>query len=118
MKVFFFSVFIMLFSLKSYAKKCFTVWRNYYSIKSYSTFSAKMFQAPFILYMVYCIPYMEVNVDLLPYMEVNVGKKKKRAKHGEMRWTFQKLNSSIQVQILSKQLVMQSCKGNFHLIWT
>ena len=27
--------------------------------------------------MVYCIPYMEVNVDFLPYMEVNVGKKKK-----------------------------------------
>ena len=47
-----------------------------------------MFQAPFILYMVYCIPYMEVNVDFLPYMEVNVGKKKKKkAKHGEMRWT-------------------------------
>ena len=84
---FFFSVFIMLFSLKSYAKKCFTVWQNYFSIKSYSTFSAKMFQAPFILYMVYCIPYMEVNVDFLPYMEVNVGKKKKKAKHGEMRWT-------------------------------
>ena len=40
----------MLFSLKSYAKKCFTVWRNYISIKSYSTFSANMFQAPFILY--------------------------------------------------------------------
>ena len=54
--------------------------------KVYSTFSAKMFQAPFILYMVNCIPYMEVNVDFLPYMEVNVGKKKK-AKHGEMRWT-------------------------------
>ena len=84
---FFFSVFVMLFFLKSYAKKCFTVWRNYFSIKSYSTFSAKMFQAPFILYMVYCIPYMEVNVDFLPYMEVNVGRKKKKAKHGEMRWT-------------------------------
>ena len=40
--------------------------------------SKVMFQAPFILYMVYCIPYMEVNVDFLPYMEVNVGKKKKR----------------------------------------
>ena len=38
-------------------------------------------------YMVYYIPYMEVNVDFLPYMEVNVGKKKKKAKHGEMRWT-------------------------------
>ena len=36
---------------------------------------------------IYCIPYMEVNVDFLPYMEVNVGKKKKKAKHGEMRWT-------------------------------
>ena len=41
---FFLSVFIMLFSLKCYAKKCFTVWQNYFSIKSYSTFSAKMFQ--------------------------------------------------------------------------
>ena len=62
----------MLFSLKSYAKKCFTVWRNYFLIKSYSTFSAKMFQAPsfgkMYTIMVYCIPYMEVNV----------GKKKKR----------------------------------------
>ena len=48
---------------------------------------SKMFQALFILFMVYCIPYMEVNVDFLPYMEVNVGKKKKKAKHGEMRWT-------------------------------
>ena len=59
-------------------KKCFTVCQNDFSIKSYSTFFAKMFQAPFILYMVYCIAYMEVNVDFLPYMEVNVGKKKKR----------------------------------------
>ena len=64
-------------------KKCFTVWENDFSIKSYSTFFAKLFQAPFyisifILYMVYCIAYMEVNVDFLPYMEVNVGKKKKR----------------------------------------
>ena len=62
----------MLFSLKSYAKKCFTVWQTYFSIKSYSTFSAKMFQAPssemYTIIMVYCIPYMEVNV----------GKKKKR----------------------------------------
>ena len=42
-------------------------------------FLPKMFQAPFILYMVYCIPYMEVNVDFfLPYMEVNVGKRKKK----------------------------------------
>ena len=51
----------MLFSLKSYAKKCFTVWRNYFLIKSYSTFSAKMFQAPsfgkMYTIMVYCIPY-------------------------------------------------------------
>ena len=31
----------MLFSLKSYAKKCFTVWRNYFLIKSYSTFLPK-----------------------------------------------------------------------------
>ena len=71
----------MLFSLKNYAKKCFTVWQNYFSIKSYSTFSTKMFQAPFIrkciLYMVYCKPYMEVTVDFLPYMVETVGKKKK-----------------------------------------
>ena len=46
-----------------------------------------VFQAPFILYKVYCIPYMEVTVYFLPYMEVTVGKKKKKAKHGEMRWT-------------------------------
>ena len=31
----------------------------------------------FYIIMVYCIPYMEVNV----------GKKKKKVKHGEMRWT-------------------------------
>ena len=60
----------MLFSLKGYAKKCFTVWQNYFSIKSYSTFSAKMFQAPsfgnvyYIWYTVYLI--MEVTVDFLP----------------------------------------------------
>ena len=30
---------------------------------------------------------MEVTVDFLPYMEVTVGKKKKKAKHDEMRWT-------------------------------
>ena len=35
------SVLIMLFSLKSYAKKSFTVWHYYFSIKSYSTFYAK-----------------------------------------------------------------------------
>ena len=69
----------MLFSLKSYAKKCFTVWRNYFSIKSYSTFSAKMFQAPSFgnVYYVYCIPYMEVTVDFLLYMVETVWKKKK-----------------------------------------
>ena len=39
----------------------------------------------YIWYTVYLI--LEVNVDFLPYMEVNVGKKKKKAKHGEMRWT-------------------------------
>ena len=86
-KFFFLSVFIMLFSLKSYAKKCFTVWRNYFSIKSYSTFSAKMFQAPFILCMVYCIPYMEVNVDFFTLYGSECREEKKKAKHGEMRWT-------------------------------
>ena len=38
------------------------------------------FNQKLFLYMVYCIPYMEVNVDFLPYMEVNVGKKKNMAK--------------------------------------
>ena len=70
----------MLFSLKSYAKKCFTVWRNYFSIKSYSTFSAKMLQAPFILYMVYCIPYMEVNVDFFTLYESECREEKKKGK--------------------------------------
>ena len=37
-------------------------------------------------YIWYTVPYMEVNVDFLPYTEVNVGKKKKKARHGEMRW--------------------------------
>ena len=31
---------------------------------------------------------MEVtDCRFLPYMEVTVGKRKKKAKHGEMRWT-------------------------------
>ena len=68
----------MFFSLKSYAKKCFTVWRNYFSIKSFSTFSAKIFQAPFILYMVYCIPYMEVTVDLFTLYGSDCREEKKR----------------------------------------
>ena len=58
----------MLFSLKCYAKKYFTVWENYYSIKSYSTFSAKMFQVPYIR-------YMGNTVDFLPYMVETVGEK-------------------------------------------
>ena len=66
-------------------KKCFTVWQNYFSIKSYSTFSVKMFQAPSfrnVYYiMIYCIPLMEVTVDFLPYMAETVGEK------NEMRWT-------------------------------
>ena len=72
----------MLFSLKSYAKKCFTVWRNYFLIKSYSTFSAKMFQAPsfgkIYTIMVYCIPYNGRDCR---------EEEKKTTKHGEMRWT-------------------------------
>ena len=71
----------MLFSLKSYAKKCFTVWRNYFLIKSYSTFSAKMFQAPsfgkMYTIMVYCIPYNGRDCR----------EEEKKTKHGEMRWT-------------------------------
>ena len=39
---FFFSVFYNVILLE----KCFSIWRNYFSIKSYFTFSAKMFQAP------------------------------------------------------------------------
>ena len=74
----------MVFSLKSYAKKSFTVWQNYYSIKSYSTFSTKTFQVPSfcafgnVYYnMEYTIPYMGNTVDFLPYMVETVGKKKK-----------------------------------------
>ena len=51
----------MLFSLKSYPKKSLTVWRNYFSIKSYSIFFAKMFKLPSfenVYYnMKYTIPY-------------------------------------------------------------
>ena len=39
------------------------------------------------MYTIYCIPYLEVTVDFLPYMVETLGKKKKKAKHGEMRWT-------------------------------
>ena len=81
----------MLFFLKSYAKKSFyTVWQNYFSIKSYFTFSAKIFQFPSfgnVYYMEYTIPCMGNTVDFLPYMVETVGKKKNPAKHGEMRWT-------------------------------
>ena len=68
----------MFFSWKCYAKKYFTVWENYYSIKSYSTFSAKMFQVPSfgcILYMINCIRYMGNTVDFLTYMIDTVRKK-------------------------------------------
>ena len=37
--------------------------------------------------MAYTIPYMGNTVDFLPYMVETVGKKKKMAKHDEMRWT-------------------------------
>ena len=48
---------------------------------------------------------MEVNVDVLPYMEVNVGKKKKKAKHGEMRWT-QIATSEIHISILKRNFTI------------
>ena len=99
----------MLFSLKSYAKKFFTVLRNYFSIKSYSTFSAKMFQAPFILYMVYCIPYMEVNVDFLPYMEVIVGKKKKGK-------TWRNQVDTKTVKIATSEIHISILKRNFTIL--
>ena len=37
---------------------------------------SKLHHSECILYMVYCIPYMEVTVDFLPYMVETVGKKK------------------------------------------
>ena len=79
----------MLFSLKSYAKKSFTVWRNYFSIKSFSTFSAKMFQVPSFGNVYYNMVYLMVEtVDFLPYIVEPVGKGGGgKAKHGEMRWT-------------------------------
>ena len=48
---------------------------------------SKLHHSEMYTIMVYCIPYMEVTVDILPYMEETIGKKKKKAKHGEMRWT-------------------------------
>ena len=90
-------------------KSALQVWRNYFSIKSYSTFSAKMFQAPFILYMVYCIPYMEVNVDFLPYMEVNVGKKKKRK-------TWRNEVDTKTVKIATSEIHISILKRNFTIL--
>ena len=49
---------------------------------------SKLHHSKWILYMVYCIPYMEVTVYFLRYMVETVGKKEKKAKHGEMRWTL------------------------------
>ena len=79
-------------------KKCFTVWRNYFSIKSYSTFSAKMFQAPFILNIVYCIPYIEVTV----------GKKKKgKTWRNEVDTkTVKKATSEIHISILKRNFTI------------
>ena len=57
-------------------KSALQLWRNHFSIKSYSTFSPKNVSSS--IHSIYCIPYMAVNVDFLPYMEVNVGKKEKR----------------------------------------
>ena len=64
--------------------------QNYFSIKSYSTFFAKMFKVTdhypgstirkCILYMVYCIPSMVYTVDFLPCMPIGERKRQKMAK--------------------------------------
>ena len=63
-------------------QKSFTVWQNYFSIKSYSTFSAKMFQVPSFGNTNNMVYILYTN-----YMVETERKKKKTTKHGEMRWT-------------------------------
>ena len=59
------------------------LWQIYFSIKSYSTFSAKMFQVPSfgsVYYIWYTVYLMVETVDFIPYKVENVGKKKKNVK--------------------------------------
>ena len=69
-----------LFSLKSYAKKCFTVCEIIFQSKVIPFFLPKCskLHSFYVWHTVYL--YMEVTVDFLPYMEVTVGKKKKKGK--------------------------------------
>ena len=95
----------MLFSLKSYAKKCSTVWGNYFLIKSYSTFSAKMFQAPsfgkMYAIMVYCIPYNGRDCR----------EEEKKTKHGEMSEVDTKT-----VKIAISEIHFSILKRNFTIL--
>ena len=55
--------------------------------------------------MVYCIPYMEVNVDFLPYMEVNVGKKKTWRNEVDTK-TVKIATSEIHISILKRNFTI------------
>ena len=90
----------MLFPLKIYAKKCFTVWQNYFSIKSYSTFSAKMFQAPFILY----------NGILYTLYGSECGEEKKKGK------TWRNEVDTKTVKIATSEIHISILKKNFTIL--
>ena len=60
--------------------------------------------------MVYCIPYMEVNVDFLPYIEVNVGKKKKKGK------TWRNEVDTKTVKIATSEIHISILKRNFTIL--
>ena len=49
---------------------------------------------------------MEVTVVFLPYMVETVGKGKKKAKNGEMRWTVKIATSEIHFSILKKNFTI------------
>ena len=59
--------------------------------------------------MVYCIPYMEVNVDFFPYMEVNVGKKKKGK-------TWRNKVDNKTVKIATSEIHISILKRNFTIL--
>ena len=97
----------MLFSLKSPLQYGEIIFQSKV-IPLYLPKCSKFYHSECILYMEYTIPYMGNTVDFLPcmvetvgndiikrlslnaynaYNVLDVGKKRKPAKHGEMRWT-------------------------------
>ena len=63
-----------------------------------------------ILYMVYCIPYMEVTVHFLPYMVETVGKKKKKGK------TWRNEVDTKTIKIATSEIHISILKRNFTIL--